>query len=163
MRRLSYDNAVADPERALADLQAHEIETSKSLEDIRAQIDMVVQILDTQRCWAEEFGADPEPAGDHPPPTETSKTPPPTVASVIPPPRRVQVVRLLSQEPTRWWKNRDIAEALDISNRKSLRVLLGQLTQKGELIKTAEAWFRYNDGTSIPVPDEGAVTNPANT
>lgn len=164
MSELRYRTVVADPERALAELQAKEAETGKLLEDIRQQIKFVKRILDTQRGWVEMFGADPEPEGDHPPPTETSATKITKVVSMTPPPRRVQVLRLLSQDPTYWWKTRDIAEALEISNQKSLRVLLGQLAQKGELIKTAEAWFRFNDGTSIPEPespppaaDEGAA------
>jgi hypothetical protein len=158
MSHLGYRAVVADPERALAVLQAKEAETAQSLNDIRQEIKFVKRILDTERCWVETFGGEPEPEDDHPPPIQISKTTHATkVVSITPPPRRVQVLRLLSQEPTCWWKTRDIAEALDISNQKSLRVLLGQLAQKGELIKTAEAWFRYNDGTSIPEPESTAV------
>lgn len=160
MSQLRYRTVVADPERALAELQAREAETGKLLEDIRQQIKFVKRILDTQRGWVEIFGADPAPEDDHPPPSQTSETAQATkVVNMTPPPRRVQVVRLLSQDPTYWWKTRDIAEALDISNQKSLRVLLGQLAQKGELIKTADAWFRYNDGTSIPEPESTAAAS----
>lgn len=163
MSQIGYQAAVADPERALAELQGREVETAKLLADIRKQIKMVNRILDTQRSWAEKFGTDPEPEDDHPPPNEPSKTNQTTkVVSIAPlssapPPRRVQVLRLLSQDPTYWWKTRDIAEALAIDNQKSLRVLLGQLARKGELIKTAEAWFRYNDGTSIPEPESASA------
>ncbi|MGI5223770.1 hypothetical protein [Actinoallomurus sp. CA-142502] len=163
MSEIGYRTAVADPERALEDLQARETETAKLLADIREQIKMVNRILDTQRCWAEKFGMDPEPEDDHPSPDEPSKINQTTkVVSIAPlssapPPRRVQVLRLLSQDPSYWWKTRDIAEALAIDNQKSLRVLLGQLARKGELIKTADAWFRYNDGTSIPEPESASV------
>jgi len=137
MSELRFRTVVADPERALGELQAKQTELEKALEDVRQQIKLAKRILDTQRGWVEMFGADPAPEDDRPPPAQSSETTQITkLVSMTPPPRRVQVVRLLSQDPTYWWKTRDIAEALTIDNQKSLRVLLGQLARKGELIKT---------------------------
>ncbi|XVQ11149.1 hypothetical protein ACQP1W_00810 [Spirillospora sp. CA-255316] len=163
MSQLRYRTAVADPERALADLQAEESETAQLLSDIRQQIKLVRRILETQRGWTEAFGVDPDPEDndEQSPPEQaveaaeaaSGQMPPVNVVGITPPPRRVQVLNLLGQDPTHWWKVRDIAQALDIDNQKSLRVLLGQLATKGNLIKTDNAWFRFNDGTSVPEPE----------
>ncbi|TDD32920.1 hypothetical protein E1287_21195 [Actinomadura sp. KC06] len=178
MSQLRFRTVAADPERALNELQARETETAQMLADIRQQIKLVKRVLDAQRGWAETFGSDPDPDDDRPhtaqPPSTARGTngsqapesdhdrgseetirdqvPSVNVVGITPAPRRVQVLRLLGQDPSSWWKVRDVAEALEIDNQKSLRVLLGQLAQKGQLIKTSDAWFRYNDGSSVPEP-----------
>ncbi|MEV4678658.1 hypothetical protein AB0K34_44050 [Actinomadura sp. NPDC049382] len=99
-----------------------------------------------------------EPAGETEPGSETEpggsrqKSSKETPAGAHLPPRRVQVLNLLGQDPASWWKVRDVAEALEIENQKSLRVLLDQLARKGALVKAPDAWFRFNDGSSVPKP-----------
>jgi len=60
--------------------------------------------------------------------------------------RQRKILELLGQEPRRWWKAREIADPLCSGNVKSMRATLGQMADRGLLIKTADARYRYNDG-----------------
>ncbi|MFF0144484.1 hypothetical protein ATK36_3339 [Amycolatopsis sulphurea] len=60
-------------------------------------------------------------------------------------PRRIRVLQLLSGEPSRGWKVRTIADALGITNYKSLRVSLDEFALKdGILRKNDQAEYFFN-------------------
>lgn len=73
--------------------------------------------------------------------------------------RREQILHLLGQDSTRWWKARDIANAVHEDNLKSLRVTISKMAQQGDLTRVCtsarSAWFRFNDGVDRPAPQEG--------
>lgn len=62
-------------------------------------------------------------------------------ADQVPVTRKPQVRSLLGQAPGQEWSVRQIAEALDIANHKSLRVTLDEMAKAGTLIKTPEARY----------------------
>ena len=62
-------------------------------------------------------------------------------AEQVPVTRKPQVLKLLGQAPGQEWSVRQIAEALDIANHKSLRVTLDEMAKAGTLIKTPEARY----------------------
>lgn len=80
------------------------------------------------------------------------------VAIQSPGTRREQIGNLLGQDSTRWWKVREIADAVHEENLKSLRVTISKMTQQGDLIKVCtsarSAWFRFNDGIERPAPPD---------
>lgn len=61
----------------------------------------------------------------------------------VPATRKPLVTRLLSQDPGRQWSVRQISEALNIENRKSLRVSLEEMVSAGTLFKTPDARYQY--------------------
>lgn len=59
-------------------------------------------------------------------------------------PRRIRVLQLLSGEPTRGWKARDIATALGITNVKSVRTSLDEFAIKeGIIMKNNQAEYFF--------------------
>lgn len=68
---------------------------------------------------------------------------------------------LVGQEPTRWWKARDVADSLAVTNVKSLRMTLNTMVKRKVLIKhqvsPSDTWYRYNDGVARPGPVGGHV------
>jgi hypothetical protein len=60
----------------------------------------------------------------------------------VPVTRKPQVLALLSQDPVQQWSVRQVGEALDIDNLKSLRVTLDEMAQAGTLFKTPDARYQ---------------------
>jgi hypothetical protein len=75
--------------------------------------------------------------------------------------RREQVTALLSQDPARWWKTREVGELLEIKNLKSLRVTMTKMVDQGDLVKLnrtpADSWYRFNDGMVRPGPEDESI------
>lgn len=64
------------------------------------------------------------------------------VSEPVPVTRKPQVLALVSQDRNRQWSVRQIGEALDIDNLKSLRVTLEEMARAGTLFKTPDARYK---------------------
>ncbi|GAA3161149.1 hypothetical protein GCM10010466_60110 [Planomonospora alba] len=64
--------------------------------------------------------------------------------------RMANVMHLLAQDPHRWWKNREIADAIG-EDPRLLRMTLSYMVDDGRLVKNADARYRYGRET-LPQP-----------
>lgn len=59
------------------------------------------------------------------------------------PPRKVRILALLSQDPQRRWKARQVADGLADPQLKSVRVALDEMMRAGSLVKHEDATYQY--------------------
>ncbi|WP_103940110.1 hypothetical protein [Thermomonospora echinospora] len=176
MSQLPWEAVVADPSGVLEQLRSQRAALEQQLGDVAERIELVTRMAETREEWQRRYGSpsttgpeggpsasDPSaqrPGSQEGPGPSTAQGPaagPPNAAQEdkgTAVPRRVQVESLLGQDPSRWWKTRQIAEELGVDNHRSLRVLLDQMTKQGRLVKKS-ASFRYNDGRDLPGPGGG--------
>lgn len=54
-------------------------------------------------------------------------------------PRRVQILDLLAQDPSRWWPAQELSEAIGVSHHRQLRGVLSEMTRGGDLQRKKES------------------------
>lgn len=159
MARVSWEAQFArlatDPAPVLDELRAEEEVLKARLAEVRRRLVLATKVAAASQEWL-TLGADSSDPDDDPPAAElpavegedvsTTGSPTPNVVGIAKRPRRQQVLDLVGQDPTRWWKTREIGEALEIANLKSLRVTLSKMADQGDLVKNADASYRFNDG-----------------
>ncbi|MBG0825968.1 hypothetical protein HS048_35445 [Planomonospora sp. ID91781] len=81
---------------------------------------------------------------------KATESPPPARRGRPASPRMANVMNLLAQDPRRWWKNREIADAIG-EDPRLLRMTLSYMVDDGRLVKNADACYRYGRET-LPQP-----------
>lgn len=146
----------SDPASVLDEMRAEEERQKNELAETRQRIRLVEKFASASAEWRSLDGTAAPDSDDDPstaqlleienqhvrPADGTSQN----VVGIPQQPRRHQVLGLLGQDPSRWWKTREVGEALGIANLKSLRVTLSKMADQGDLVKNADASYRFNDG-----------------
>ncbi|MFD6341733.1 hypothetical protein [Streptomyces sp. NPDC060131] len=55
------------------------------------------------------------------------------------PTRRVQILALLSNDPSRWWPAQELSEAIGVANHRQLRGILSEMVRGGDLERLKES------------------------
>jgi hypothetical protein len=176
--------ALIDSKHKLEVLQGHEVRLQEELGQVKAQITSLAQVVSALSELVDAgflFHDDPlpeEPAAVGPRPVDTDTGPqastlPGNLDTVDAGTRNVgetqyrtradDIRDLVGQDPVRWWKARDVAECLDETNVKSVRMTLNIMVERKVLIKhrvsPSDTWYRYNDGVARPGPAEGQAAS----
>ncbi|MEU6750064.1 hypothetical protein ABZ914_27945 [Spirillospora sp. NPDC046719] len=175
--------ALIDSKRKLEVLQGREVRLQKELGHVKAQITSLTQVVTalTELVDAgfpfhddppleEPAAADPRPGDETSPQTSTLPGNPGSgdagtrnVGETQYRTRADDVRDLVGQDPARWWKARDVAECLDETNVKSVRMTLNIMVERKVLIKVrvshSDTWYRYNDGVARPGPTEAQAAS----
>ncbi|MFF2923336.1 hypothetical protein ACFVTP_13185 [Streptomyces celluloflavus] len=67
------------------------------------------------------------------------------------PPRRLQILKVLSKDPTRWWPAQELSEAIGVDHHRQLRGLLSEMVRGGDLM-------RHKESAGIPASYRPAPT-----